>query len=335
MGISKQNRKSITLIFVLLFLFLIMTIVSLLAGAVKLSWQDLMEIIGGDTLSKAGRIFIHVRIPRVLGGIIAGMGLATAGAIIQVVLNNPLAGPNIIGVNSGAGFAVVLCGVLLPQSYKILPFAAFAGAFVTVVFVFYLGKLTGSSKITLVLAGVAINSLLNSATDAVFTFSEESLLASNSFKIGGLKGIDVEILKYSSIIIIAAIIIVLLLSNELEILSLGEEKAKTLGLWVSVYRLLFLALAAALAGASISFAGLIGFIGLIVPHIARLLVGEECKYYILTSALLGALLLLCCDTIGRTLFAPYEIPVGIILSFVGAPFFLWLLSKKKNRTYKS
>ncbi len=312
-------------------LLLVMTGIAVLGGAVKIPLRDFLELFRAQELTAAGRIILYVRLPRAVGAIIAGMGLAVAGAVIQTILNNPLAGPNIIGVNSGAGFAVVLCGLLLPKAYYILPAAAFAGAFITVMFVYYLGKKTGSSKITLILAGVAVNSFLNGATDAVYTFSEESLLSGYTFKIGGLNGINMNVLSYAAILVIIAVIMVLLLHNELEVLSLGEEMAKTLGLPVSFYRFLFLALAALLSGAAVSFAGLLGFVGLIIPHIARLLSGEEFKYFLLTSAILGALFLLICDYIARTWFAPYELSVGIILSIVGAPFFVWLLFRRKRR----
>jgi len=324
---TKRIRQKIALLAILL---LAVTVISILGGAVRLSFSDFSEVFLTGGLTKAGRILLYVRLPRVAGGIIAGAALAVAGAMIQTVLNNPLAGPNIIGVNSGSGFAVVLCGVLFPTAYAVLPLAAFVGAFVTVLFVYYLGKKTGSSKITLVLAGVAINSLLNGASDVVYTVSESSLTASSAFKIGGLQGVTPHVLKYAGAVVFFSLVLVLLLHNELEIFSLGEEKACTLGLSVSFYRFLFLALAAALAGAAVSFAGLLGFIGLIVPHISRLLVGSECKYFLLASALLGAALLTACDYIARTWFAPYELPVGILLSLLGAPFFLWLLCRKKG-----
>ena len=311
-------------------LLVMMVLIGLFSGAVKLSPGNFIEILSGGELSKGGRILLYVRIPRVAGAVVAGAALSVAGAVIQMVLNNPLAGPNIIGVNAGSGFFVVLCGFLLPDVYGILPLAAFLGAFMTVVLVYYLGRKTGSSKITLVLAGVAINSLLNSASDVIYTIHEESLITSNMFKIGGLNGINSSVLLYASIVALAAFLILLFLSNELEVFSLGEDKAKTLGMPVSFYRFLFLALAAAMAGAAVSFAGLLGFVGLIVPHMARIFVGEECRYFIPASALTGALLLLVCDYIARTWFAPYELPVGILLSFVGGPFFLYMLFGRKR-----
>lgn len=334
MGAEKQGieKKRIQVrIACMLVLFMIMAGVGLGQGAVQLRWADVLGSLSGQELTAAGRILCYVRIPRVAGAVIAGAGLAMSGAIIQIVLNNPLAGPNIIGVNAGSGFFVVLAGLFFPTSFVLLPFAAFFGAFITVLLVYSFGRRTGSSKITLVLAGVAINSLLNGASDVVYTVSEASLLASSAFRIGGLSGVSIPVLISAGSVVTAAFLLTMLLQNELEVFSLGEDKAKTLGLAVGRYRFLFLGLAAALAGAAVSFAGLLGFVGLIVPHVARRLVGGECCYFIPASAILGALLLVSCDYVARTWFAPYELPVGIILSFVGAPFFLWLLCHKKNR----
>lgn len=333
MGAGKQSpeKKRIQVrIACLLGLLLLMAGIGLGQGAVQLSWSDLMDSLTSGELTAPGRILCYVRIPRVAGAVIAGAALAVSGAIIQMVLNNPLAGPNIIGVNAGSGFFVVLAGIWFPTSFAILPFAAFFGAFVTVLLVYFFGRRTGSSKITLVLAGVAINSLLNGASDVAYTVSEASLLASSAFRIGGLNGVSIPVLISAGGVVVTAFLLTMLLQNELEVFSLGEDKAKTLGLAVGRYRFLFLGLAAALAGAAVSFAGLLGFVGLIVPHAARRLVGGECCYFIPASAILGALLLVSCDSVARTWFAPYELPVGIILSFVGAPFFLWLLCHKRN-----
>ncbi len=326
----EKNKRNIRIILLLFLAMLIMGVICVLFGAVKIELEDVLLLFSDGELTPGARILLYVRLPRVAGAFVAGVGLALSGAVIQMILNNPLAGPNIIGVNSGAGFAVVLCSALFPRAYAWYPFAAFAGAFVTVLFVYFFGKKTGSSKITLVLAGVAINSILNSATDVVYTIDEESLITANAFKIGGLSGVSVPVLKAAAIAVLAAAVILFLFRNELEVFAQGEEMAKSLGLSVPFYRFLFLILAAVLAGASVSFAGLLGFVGLLVPHIARILVGEECRYFLPATAVLGAFFLMLCDFIGRTLFAPYELPVGIILSFVGAPFFLWLLLRRKH-----
>lgn len=325
---NKKNRYILAALFLLL---LLAVTAGVLTGAASITLRDMVEMLQGGELNGRGRIMAYVRLPRVAGAVVAGMGLAASGAVIQIILNNPLAGPNIIGVNAGAGFAVVLCGALFPASYSILPFAAFLGAFLTVLLVYELGRRTGASKITLVLSGVAVNSFLNGLTDAVHTWKEESLLASSVFKIGGLSGINLNVLKMAGLVVAAAVILLLVFHNELEVFGLGEETAHTLGLPVGFYRFFFLFLAAMAAGAAVSFAGLLGFVGLLVPHIARRLVGEETRDYLLASVLLGALFLTVCDTAARTLFAPYEIPVGIILSLLGAPFFLWILFRSGVR----
>lgn len=317
----------------LLVLFVIVWLLSVKIGAVSISMGQIVDILFRGEQSAAQRILLYVRIPRACGAALCGMGLAVSGAVIQTILGNPLAGPNIIGVNAGAGFMVVLCGTLLPGMYGILPAAAFAGAFMTVVFVYFLARYTGSSKITLVLSGVAVNSLLNAATDVVYTFDADSLVRSNGFRIGGLSGVNTSVLVPAGICIVVAIIITASLHNEMEVLSLGDASAKTLGLPTTFYRFVFLALAAVLAGASVSFAGLLGFVGLIIPHIARIFVGDECKYFIITSAICGALLVMICDLAARTLFAPYELPAGIVLSFIGAPFFIWLLIYQRRRSH--
>ncbi len=326
---ERSNRKIRFRLLMFFFAMLGMAVLGVLFGAVKIGPGEILALFSGKEPGAQGRILLYVRLPRVAGAFVAGAGLALSGAVIQMILDNPLAGPNIIGVNAGAGFAVVLASALFPRAYAWYPFAAFAGAFLTVLFVYFFGKKTGASRITLVLSGVAVNSILNGASDAVFTISEESLVASNAFKIGGLGGISIPVLKAAAVAVFAAAVLTVLFCNELEVFAQGEETAKSLGLSVPFYRFLFLALAAVLAGASVSFAGLIGFVGLIIPHIARLLVGGECRYFLPASAMLGAFFLMFCDFVGRTFFAPYEIPVGIILSFVGAPFFFWLLIRRK------
>lgn len=328
---EKIRANRIKFIIGLLVLTFCLFLVSVKLGAVNIPISQIGNILFGGEQSPQQRILLYVRIPRTFAAALAGMGLAVAGAVIQTVLGNSLAGPNIIGVNAGAGFAVVLCGSLIPGMYGMLPLAAFLGAFLTVIFVYFLARYTGSSKITLVLSGVAVNSLLNAATDTIYTFDADSLVRSNGFRIGGLSGVNTSVLVPAGIAIVIAVAVTASLHNEMEVLSLGDASAKTLGLSVTAYRFLFLALAAVLAGASVSFAGLLGFVGLIVPHMARMMVGDECKYFVITSALLGALFVMGCDLAARMMFAPYELPVGIVLSFIGAPFFIWLLIHQRRR----
>lgn len=326
----KKKTRLALLLFLLLF---ISVILSCFLGSASINVKDLYSMIDKSNLSKSGYILKYIRIPRIFAGIIAGIGLSTSGVIIQSVFHNPMAGPNIIGVNSGAGFFLILCYLLFPNLCQFLPFAAFLGALIAVLSIYWLGFKSGASKYALILAGMAMNCIFNSATDAIYLINDDYLIGSKMFKIGSFSTIQIPILIIAGCVILFSFLLTLCLHNQLELLTLGDSTAKSLGLNVKRYRMIFLLLAAILAGASVSFSGLIGFVGLIVPHITRLLVGDESKHLILNSALLGALLLNLCDTLGRTLFQPYEVPVGIFLALIGAPFFIYLLLIQRRRRY--
>ncbi len=325
---ARKGRRALTCLFLV---FLLSVFFSLASGAVKLSLSDMIRIMRGHGQSVHQNILFHIRIPRTAACVLAGSGLALAGVVIQNVLQNPLAGPNIIGVNAGAGLAVVLCSYFFPLSYHLIPAAAFGGALAAVLFIYGLARKTGASRVTLVLAGVSVNSLLNAASDMVHTFGGDTLTSTYSFRLGGFSSVSVQVLIPAGLSIAAAMVLVLLMGNELEILSLGEPVAMSLGLNTGFFRFTFLVLAAVLAGAAVSFAGLLGFVGLIAPHIARRIAGEECRLLLPFSALFGACFVLLCDLAARTLWAPYEIPTGILLSFAGAPFFLYLLFQQRRR----
>lgn len=328
MNKDKKKGRTVACLFLLsVFTFFICVGV----GTVNISLSDMLNVFSGKGIPSHENILWHVRIPRAAACALAGAGLSLAGVVIQNVLQNPLAGPNIIGVNAGAGLAVVLCSGLFPLSYRMVPAAAFAGALGATMFIYFLAKKTGASKVTLVLAGVCVNSFLNALADVVHTLAEDTLTGTYGFRLGGFASVSVKILLPAGILIILATSVVLLLSNELEILSLGEQIASTVGLHTKFFRLLFLILASILAGAAVSFAGLLGFVGLISPHISRRIVGEECRFLLPFSALFGAFFVMVCDLAARTLWAPYEIPTGILLSVVGAPFFLYLLFRLKRR----
>ncbi|MEG0753447.1 MAG: iron ABC transporter permease [Angelakisella sp.] len=305
-------------------------VLSLCLGSVPIPLRQFFTVFQGDSSSASARILLYVRLPRTVAALFAGAGLAGAGVIIQSLLNNPLASPNIIGVNAGAGFFAVLCCALFPAVPQFVPFGAFLGALLAVLLVYAVAKRTGASRLTIVLAGVAVNSFLNAGTDTVHTFIPDALVGSNAFRIGGLSGLSVQTLRPACMMIALALVFAFLLRNELDILSLGDETAASLGLAVKRYRFLLLIAASCLAGASVSFAGLLGFVGLIVPHTARFLVGSEARWLLPLSALMGAALLTICDLLARLVFAPYELPVGILLSFLGAPFFIWLLLHQRG-----
>lgn len=318
-------------IFISFLINILLFLVCIAIGAVNIPPADMLDILMGGGKTEYSNILIYVRIPRVAACALAGSGLAVAGAVIQNVLQNPLAGPNIIGVNAGAGFAVVLCSAFFPFSYTLVPIAAFLGALGAMLFIYILAKKTGASRMTLVMAGICVNSLLNAAADAVHVFRDDTLTGTYGFRLGGFASVNVKVLVPAGVLVLFVMAAVFLLEKELEVLSLGESIASSIGLNTAFFQFLFLILAAALAGACVSIAGLLGFVGLISPHISRRIAGEECRFLLPFCALSGAFLVMLCDLLARTLWTPYEVPTGILLSFVGTPFFLHMLFRQKRR----
>jgi len=279
----------------------------------------------------ASNVILLARLPRTVGCILAGMALATSGVILQSVLINPMASPSVIGVNAGAGFFVALSGaVFTTMSPAKTSVFAFFGALTAVLFVLFIAEKTGASRMTLILAGMAVSSIFNAGTDAVITLVPDALIGYTSFRIGGLENLSMAKLYPAAGLIGISLAVLFSMAGELDILALGTDTAESLGMHVKAVRLLFLILAAALAGAAVSFAGSIGFLGLIVPHIIRRFAGTESRILLPASALGGAIFLSVCDLLARLLFAPFELPVGIVLAFLGGPFFLWLLFRQKG-----
>ena len=306
-------------------------VISLLVGSVNMPPGQVFDaLMGRDRESTMSRIILYSRLPRTCAAFLAGAALAVAGVVIQTVLNNPLASPSIIGVNSSAGFAVAFVCAFWPAAQRYTPFIAFFGALAGVLLVMALSQSTVAARITVVLAGVAISNLFSAGIDAVVTLVPDALNSVSDFRIGGFTGVTMSQLGPAAAIIAISLVVVFSLAHQLDILALGTDTAKSLGLAVGRMRIVFLVLAAALAGAAVSFCGLIGFVGLIVPHAMRRIVGEDNGILLVASAMGGSFFVLICDLIARVLFAPFEIPVGIVLSFAGAPFFLWLLFKQRG-----
>lgn len=319
----------------LLLLVLSAAAVSLCCGAVLVPLGDVVSALLGRLQGTVStQIVLLARLPRTCGCLIAGAALAVSGAVIQGVLSNPLAAPNIIGVNSGAGLMVALCSAGAPSMVTVLPLAAFLGALAGMMLVLAIAERTGASRITLVLAGVAVSNIFSAGIDAVISFAPDALNGYSDFRMGGLANLSMARVLPAVWVVLAALALILLLSSELDVLMLGMEAAQSLGLSAKALQLILLALAAALAGAAVSFCGILGFVGIIVPHIMRRLVGEESLRLTLSCALGGAAFLMLCDLLARTLFVPHELPVGVVLSLIGGPFFVWLLlSQRKGRIH--
>ena len=327
---SVGNKGRAGLIALLAGLLALSGVASLAFGAVSIPPGEVIAALLGRVSGTTASIVLYARLPRLCGCLLAGAALACAGVIIQGVLNNPLAAPNVIGVNSGAGLATALCCALAPGAVQWTPLAAFLGALVGVLLVLFIAERAGAARITLVLAGVAMSSMFGAGIDAVVTFVPDALSGYTDFRVGGVKNLSMARLAPAFWVILIALLIALSLSNELDLLLLGRETAQSLGLPAKWLRLALLMVAAALAGAAVSFAGLLGFVGLLVPHIMRRLLGEDSFPLLLSSALGGGLLLTVCDLVSRLIFAPFELPLGVVLSLTGGPFFIWLLLKQRR-----
>lgn len=317
----KDNAKLLSGSRLLLLSFvaaLLAALLSLCLGAASL---------GGNM---GGFIFWYVRLPRTCGCLLAGAALAVSGGVIQGVLHNKLASPSIIGVNAGAGLAVTVCCALGAISGWAVAGSAFLGAMICVLVIVFVAEKAGASRTTVILGGVAVNAFLNALSEAVTTLIPEAGMLSGDFRVGGFGSVSHVRLIPAGVLILLALAAVFLLHNELDVLALGEETARGLGMDVKKIRTLLLVLAAMLAGCAVSFAGLLGFVGLIVPHAMRRFAGGESRVLLPLCALGGGAFVTLCDTAARVVFAPYELPVGILLSVLGGPCFLALLMKRKG-----
>ena len=307
--------------------WLVLGVLTVLAAAFSLG---LGSVALSDAPEAAKKIMLYVRLPRTCAALLAGAALAVAGAVIQTVLHNPLASSGVLGVNSGAGLAVAVVCAIVPAAQKYTPVIAFFGALAAVLMVVTLAQCTGASRMTVVLAGVAMSSIFSAGIDAVVTFVPEALGGVSDYRIVGFSGVTMARIAPAAVMIGVSLVAVLTLSRQMDVLALGRETAQSLGLSVGPVRFVLLVLAAALSGAAVSFAGLLGFVGLIVPHAMRRFVGEESGPLVAASALGGACFVTFCDLLARVLFAPFELPVGVVLAVTGGPFFLWLLFRQRG-----
>ena len=300
---------------------------SMTVGALKLSVSEIFSILCHPSPDAPYQILFNIRLPRVILGALAGSSLALSGTILQGVMRNPLASPGIIGVSAGGGLAGILILLALPQFSGFLVPAAFLGAFSTTVLVYLLAWRRGIHPVRLILAGVAVSAMLSAFSSAIMLFHAENVGSVLNFTIGSLSTRGwpqvAEVFWYIVIGTTGA----LLLSGQLNVLSLGDEIAAGLGLRVEWSRFLLLGTAALLAAAAVSVAGLLGFVGLIAPHMVRLIIGPDNRFLLPGAAFFGAMLVVICDTIGRIIMEPAELPVGIIMALLGPPFFLWLLRR--------
>jgi iron complex transport system permease protein len=303
-------------------------ILSIGVGAVAIPPGEVLAMLFGGGRPEDRAILWNLRLPRILVGALVGSSLALSGAMLQGVLRNPLADPGIIGIASGAGLVAVAVMIVAPHWMGLIPWGAFAGALATALSV--MGLAWGArrpSPLRLVLAGVALNSLLGAVMGLVMILYADRVPAVLGWTLGSLTARSWPELTRMLPLAALGSIAALGSARLLTVLLLQEEVARGLGIAVAWVRLALVGVAALLAAGAVSATGLIGFVGLVIPHMARLLVGPDHRYLLPAAALLGASLVMAADTVARIVAAPLELPVGSVLAFIGAPYFLYLLWK--------
>lgn len=325
----KTSRSRIVVI-VTVILALVAAIIAIGLGSVFIPISDILSTIFGSSSKTVNTTIIwDIRLPRVLLAMIIGANIAISGALLQAVMGNPLADPGLTGVTSGAAACVLVIMLAAPQYTQFIPIAAFVGGLIAAGIVYALAwRRTGISPVTIILSGVAVNALCGGVIGLLTIMYSDRLPAAVQWLNGSLaaKGNNalMMVLPYA----IAGWILSFFAIRKANIIRLGDQVASNLGENVNRIRILLSLLAVFLAAISVAAIGMIGFVGLVVPHMARMLVGSDYKYLLPMSMALGALVLLIADTGGRTLFAPLDIPSGILMAVIGGPYFLYLMRKK-------
>ncbi|WP_272539950.1 FecCD family ABC transporter permease [Providencia sp. PROV197] len=333
-----MTYKGVKPLLLILILF-VSLVIALTSGKYSLTLDELYRLFASLFSSQVDvsdprneTVFWQIRFPRTLAAIIIGGALSIAGAAYQGMFRNPLVSPDILGVSAGAGVGAVV-GIFFGQSLIYIQLAAFIGGLITVAVVCFIARLARQHDpiLSLVLVGVAINAICGSAISLMKILADPyTQLPSITFwLLGGLSSITQEDLLSVLPLMIIGIIPLLLLRWRMNLLSLSDEEAKSLGINVSLMRAIFIVCATLLTASAVSIAGIIGWIGLIVPHITRMIVGANFRYQLPASLAIGAIMLLITDTLARTI-AAIELPLGILTSAVGAPFFLAILLQTRR-----
>lgn len=308
-------------------------------GAVSVGPSEIVQAaaraITGEPRVAGDAVIVDIRLPRVVLAVLVGACLAAAGVLYQALFRNPLADPYILGMSSGAGLGAVIALTLTASTtalrFGVVPAGAFVGAVLTIVLVVRLASLRGALDVTsLLLAGVAISYALSAVTSFVMVFFRESMASVVFWMMGGLTAASWPYVLMIAPMLVLGLAIPMTSARELNLMVLGEERAAELGLDVERFKHLLLGSGALLVAGAVAVSGLIGFVGLMTPHIARLIVGPDHRVLLPASVIGGSIVMVLADLVARTVLAPVEIPVGIVTAFVGAPFFIWLLVRKNS-----
>jgi iron complex transport system permease protein len=296
----------------------------------------LNSLVKGNPTVTETSVVMQVRLPRVIGAAIVGIALTSTGVVLQGLFRNPMADPYVLGISSGASL-----GASLPLAFGLgtstlgylyaMPLMAFIGAVSTIFIVYGIAKrFTNTSMLSLLLIGIAANSFLSAIVSLIKLLSTEAVHGIMFWILGSFQPVGWNYVTIASPIILAGTIAIYYYARDLNMISLGETQAQHLGVDAEKLKTRLLILASLVTAAAVSISGIIGFVGLIIPHTTRLLIGPDHRILIPASSILGAIVLILCDTLSRTLMSPAEIPVGIITALLGSPFFVYLLTKRKS-----
>ncbi|MDD1779449.1 MAG: iron chelate uptake ABC transporter family permease subunit [Candidatus Helarchaeota archaeon] len=335
---TKKRFKRILTLFILVICLVLTVFFTLMVGPVNIPpltiFQILFNISPDSWPPGYATIVLDIRLPRILLAILVGSALAVAGTTMQAMFRNPMASPYILGISSGAAFGAALAfviGLNALLGISGVTLMAFIFTLLTTYLVYTIAKGGERTSVeTLLLTGIAVGSFFSALVSLLMYISGEKLSTIWFWLMGGLWASDWNKLLFTTPFIILGIAALFLVSRHLNLLLMGEETALNLGLEVETFKKIIIILASLITAAAVSVCGIIGFIGLIIPHIMRILVGPDHRILLPASCLVGGLFLVWVDTLARTIIAPVELPVGIITALFGAPFFLYLLRKKKK-----
>ncbi|MCT4621215.1 MAG: iron ABC transporter permease [Marinisporobacter sp.] len=327
---NMKDKTKILIIFLSFLLLGVLVIGTIGIGSVDISIHEIMEILSGkgDEINKS--ILLDMRLPRIILAVFVGASLSISGALLQSVMRNPLADPGITGVSSGGSLMAILMMLYFPQFYKLMPLMAFLGAMLACTLVFILSWDNGIKPIRVILSGVAINAMFAGATSLLAIMNSDKIQGVLLWLNGSIAYRGWREVSYFLPYCIVGLLLSLCCIRGANLLALGDDVATNLGVNVNKTRVLIALVAVFLAGISTSAVGIISFIGIIVPHVCRLLLGSDYKYVIPMSTVLGGIILLLADTLARCIARPIELPVGVMMAMIGCPFFLFLLRRSKT-----
>ncbi len=327
------QKKRLRLLSILLLLLVAGLYLSMIKGSVETSFTDLVDFLIHSDQTHA-KIFIHLRLSRALLAFLVGASLSLSGVILQGYFQNPMAGPFVVGVSSGASFGAVLAlflGLNLSLfGFSAQSFFAFGSGFAIVSLVYLLSQRKGVFKVeTLLLTGIAAGALASSLTSFLIFFKSESFEQAVFWLLGSFQLADWNQIRVVFFYLLSCFLLSQWFAKDMNLLVLGDETAKSLGCPINRVRRIYLAVSTLLAASAVSVSGIIGFVGLIVPHWVRILIGPDHRFLFFYSSLVGGIFLMFCDLLARTILPGSELPIGIITAIVGAPFFIYLLNQQR------